>query len=80
MAYIRTPEEKQSWIQELTQAVQSHRDQRTALGETPPEDPWYQPIWVNDFNILQCQSCQAHFKMLGTKAHCRGWCVLKILF
>jgi hypothetical protein len=68
----RTIDEKNLWLDDLSAAIRYAQSNLKKAGIVL-EDIWYQPLWINETGITQCQSCRSSFKMFASKRHCRGW-------
>lgn len=69
---VRTVDDKMLWLDVFLAATRYAHNNLTKRGVSL-DDVWYQPLWINESNISQCQNCQNKFKMFASKRHCRGW-------
>ena len=60
------------WLGDLTVATRYAQNNLKKAGVVL-EDIWYQPLWISERGICNCQSCSRAFKTFATKRHCRGW-------
>ena len=61
------------WLDSLSAATRYTKSVQEKAGVIVDSEPWYQPVWINDHALGQCQSCSCSFKLFATKSHCRGW-------
>jgi len=63
--YARSIEEKQSWMQEILNAIKT-------LQTNKPNSKELAPVWVPDNDAKQCMRCEKNFSLINRRHHCRN--------